>query len=271
MCAEQAHPRCYVVKRGFLVYVPGMHRPITPQPQSQQQQSTSSDYEDYTLHTGSPARSNMSTPHATSPMMNPMGREAIHSSITAFNLSVNPLTRGTASLLPISRLASNSPSPSFTDSISKGTPEKSLTRAGSLARNPRHSLPPLVYESAGSPHARQPAPVVSSILRSRSPDQSTLMEVNIPLSKHRQEAALWLILIHNRLPESSPWIVVNPLVHPLCLIHPLFAAILIGLDTPLHLRELCRLLRFQVSEGQHNRCSSNHHRRRLLRDHSMSP
>ena len=159
-------------------YVPGMHRPITPQPQSQQQQSASSDYEDYILRTGSPARSNTSTPRATSPMTSPMGREAIHNSITALNFSVNPLTRGTASPLPISRLASNSPSPSFTDSISKVTPEKSLTMAGSLARNPRRSSSPLVYESAGSPRARQAAPVVSSILRSRSPDQSTLRGVN---------------------------------------------------------------------------------------------
>ena len=159
-------------------YVPGMHRPITPQPQSQQQQSASSDYEDYILRTGSPAWSNTSTRCATGPMTSPMGREAIHNSITALNLSVNPLTRGTASLLPISRLASNSPSPSFTDSISKGTPEKTLTMAGSLARNPRRSLTPLVYESAGSPCARLPAPVVSSILRSRSPDQPTLRGVN---------------------------------------------------------------------------------------------
>jgi serine/arginine repetitive matrix protein 2 len=153
-----------------------MHRPITPQPQPQQ--SAASDHEDYVPRTGSPARSNTSTPRAISPMTSLMGREAIHNSITALNLGGNLPVRRAASPLPISRLASSSPSPSSsTDSTSRGAHEKSLSMTSSVPRNPRRSSSPLINEATGSLRARQ-APVVCSILRSRSPDPSTSKVLN---------------------------------------------------------------------------------------------
>lgn len=163
-----------------------MHRPITPQPQTQQQQSASPDHEDYISLTGSPARSNTSTPRAVSPMTSLMGREAIHNSITALNLGGNLPVRRSASPLPISRLASSSPSPSSTESTSRGAPEKSLSMASSVPRNPRRPSSPLINEATGSLRARQAAPVVSSILRSRSPNPSTPkgLNGNEPSPKH---------------------------------------------------------------------------------------
>ena len=89
--------------------------------------------------------------------LSPMGREAIHNSITALNLGGNPPLRRAASPLPISRLAGNSPSPWSTDSVPKGTQDKP-------SRNPRRPLSPLISEAAGSLRARQATPIVYSIL-----------------------------------------------------------------------------------------------------------